>query len=117
VKGEVIFYADTITNSMRRAMDETNRRRVLQREYNDLHGIEPETIYKSIDEIMRTTMVADVRTVEEEMPILNTIAKMDRGALLDELRQAMHEAAANLEFEKAARLRDEISRLEAQPAE
>ena len=54
---------------------------------------------------------------EEEMPILNTIAKMDRGALLDELRQAMHEAAANLEFEKAARLRDEISRLEAQPAE
>jgi len=117
VKGEVIFYADTITNSMRRAMDETNRRRVLQREYNDLHGIEPETIYKSIDEIMRTTMVADVRTVKEEMPILNTIAKMDRGALLDELRQAMHEAAANLEFEKAARLRDEISRLEAQPAE
>jgi len=117
VKGEVIFYADTITNSMRRAMDETKRRRVLQREYNDLHGIEPETIYKSIDEIMRTTMVADVRTVKEEMPILNTIAKMDRGALLDELRQAMHEAAANLEFEKAARLRDEISRLEAQPAE
>jgi excinuclease ABC subunit B len=117
VEGEVIFYADTITNSMRRAMDETNRRRVLQKEYNDLHGIEPETIYKSIDEIMKTTMVADARRVEEEMPILNTIAKMDRGALLDELRQAMHEAAANLEFEKAARLRDEISRLEAQPTE
>ena len=64
---------------------------------------------------MLTTSVADARTVEEEMPILNTLAKMDRGALLEELRSAMHEAAANLEFEKAAKLRDEIGRLEAQP--
>jgi excinuclease ABC subunit B len=117
VNGEVIFYADRVTDSMRRAIEETNRRRIVQREYNTLHGIEPATIYKSIDEIMKATMVADARTVEEEMPILNTLAKMDRGALLDELRQAMHDAAANLEFEKAARLRDEIARLEVQPTE
>ncbi|MEE2709112.1 MAG: excinuclease ABC subunit UvrB [Gemmatimonadota bacterium] len=115
VNGEVIFYANTITDSMRRAIDETNRRRTIQEQYNKEHGIVPETVYKSIEEIIRTTSVADARSVKEEMPILNTIAKMDRGALIDELRHAMHEAAANLEFEKAAKLRDEIAKLESQP--
>ncbi|MBM3262514.1 MAG: UvrB/UvrC motif-containing protein, partial [candidate division Zixibacteria bacterium] len=115
VNGEVIFYADTITDSMRKAIDETERRRTLQHAYNEENGIVPETIYKSIEEIMRTTLVADVRTVEEEMPILNTIARMDRTTLVEELRNAMYEAAAHLEFEKAAKLRDEIARLESQP--
>ena len=115
VNGEVIFYANTITDSMRRAMDETDRRRILQTAYNEEHGIVPETIYKSIDEIMRITVVADARAVQEEMPILNTLAKMDRSALVEELRRAMYDAAANLEFEKAAKLRDEIGRLESQP--
>jgi len=115
VNGEVIFYANTITDSMRRAIDETNRRRTIQEQYNKEHGIVPETVYKSIEEIIRATSVADARSVKEEMPILNTIAKMDRGALIDELRHAMHEAAANLEFEKAAKLRDEIAKLESQP--
>ena len=116
VNGEVIFYANTITDSMRRAMDETDRRRITQTAYNEEHGIVPETIYKSIDEIMRITVVADARAVQEELPILNLLAKMDRGTLVEELRSAMYEAAANLEFEKAAKLRDEISRLEAQPS-
>jgi len=115
VNGEVIFYANTITDSMKRAIDETNRRRTIQEQYNKEHGIVPETVYKSVEEIMRITSVADARSVKEEMPILNTIAKMDRGALIDELRHAMHEAAANLEFEKAAKLRDEIAKLESQP--
>ena len=115
VNGEVIFYANTITDSMKRAIDETNRRRTIQEQYNKEHGIVPETVYKSVEEIMRITSVADARSVNEEMPILNTIAKMDRGALIDELRHAMHEAAANLEFEKAAKLRDEIAKLESQP--
>lgn len=115
VNGEVIFYANTITDSMKRAIDETNRRRTIQEQYNKEHGIVPETVYKSVEEIMRITSVADARSVKEEMPILNTIAKMDRGALIDELRHAMHEAAANLEFEKAAKLRDEIGKLESQP--
>ena len=115
VRGEVIFYADNITDSMRRAMDETNRRRTLQQEYNELNGIEPETVYKSIEEIIKTTAVADVKSVDNDMPILNTIAKMDQSTVLEELKHAMYEAAANLEFEKAARLRDEINRLESQP--
>ncbi|MYI98850.1 MAG: excinuclease ABC subunit B, partial [Gemmatimonadetes bacterium] len=115
VRGEVIFYADNITDSMRRAMEETNRRRVLQQEFNELNGIEPETVYKSIEEIIQTTAVADVKAVDDDMPILNTIAKMDQSTVLEELKHAMYEAAANLEFEKAARLRDEINRLESQP--
>ncbi len=115
VRGEVIFYADNITHSMRRAMDETNRRRNLQQEFNELHGIEPETVYKSIEEIIKTTAVADVKAAEDEIPILDTIAKMDQHTVVEELKQAMYEAAANLEFEKAARLRDEINRLESQP--
>ena len=115
VRGEVIFYADNITDSMRRAMDETNRRRTLQQEYNELNGIEPETVYKSIEEIIKTTAVADVKSVDDDMPILNTIAKMDQSTVVEELKHAMYEAAANLEFEKAARLRDEINRLESQP--
>ena len=115
VRGEVIFYADNITDSMRRAMDETNRRRTLQHEFNELHGIEPETVYKSIEEIIKTTAVADVKSVDDDMPILSTIAKMDQSTVLEELKHAMYEAAANLEFEKAARLRDEINRLESQP--
>ncbi len=115
VRGEVIFYADNITNSMRRALDETTRRRTLQQEYNELHGIEPETVYKSVEEIIKTTAVADVKSVDDDMPILNTIAKMDQSTVLEELKRAMYEAAANLEFEKAAKLRDEINRLESQP--
>lgn len=115
VRGEVIFYADNITDSMRRAMDETNRRRTLQQEYNELHGIEPETVYKSIEEIIKTTAVADVKSVDDDMPVLSTIAKMDQSTVLEELKHAMYEAAANLEFEKAAKLRDEINRLQSQP--
>ena len=115
VRGEVIFYADNVTDSMRRAMEETNRRRTLQQEFNELNGIEPETVYKSIEEIIKTTAVADVKAVDDDMPILSTIAKMDQSTVVEELKHAMYEAAANLEFEKAARLRDEINRLESQP--
>ena len=96
-------------------MEETNRRRKLQQEYNELHDIEPETVYKSIEEIIKTTAVADVKSVEDDMPILNTIAKMDPSTVVEDLKHAMYEAAANLEFEKAAKLRDEINRLESQP--
>ena len=93
VRGEVIFYADNITNSMQRAMEETDRRRTLQKEYNELHGIEPETVYKSIEEIIKTTAVADVKSVDDDMPILNTIAKMDQSTVVEELKHAMYEAA------------------------
>ena len=115
VRGKVIFYADSITESMRKAMVETNRRRKLQQEYNEVHGIQPETIYKTMEEIIKTTAVADAKSGNDEMPILNTIAKMDQSTVVEELKQAMYEAASNLEFEKAAALRDQINQLESQP--
>ena len=96
-------------------MVETNRRRKLQQEYNEVHGIQPETIYKTMEEIIKTTAVADAKSGNDEMPILNTIAKMDQSTVVEELKQAMYEAASNLEFEKAAALRDQINQLESQP--
>jgi excinuclease ABC subunit B len=120
VNGKVIMYADKMTNSMSKTINETNRRRVLQLEYNKEHNIEPKTIYKSMEEILSSTSIADVRKKEDKQdfsfskvaePVLkymNTDQKMD---LIEQLTQQMHEAAKDLEFEKAASLRDEINRL------
>ncbi|RKY69390.1 MAG: excinuclease ABC subunit B [Candidatus Latescibacterota bacterium] len=112
VKGEVIMYADHITESMKKAIDETNRRRRIQEDYNRKHGITPTTIYKSVEEIMKATAVAD----EQVTPVVkesNTdyISKMDREEEIAWLEEKMREAAANLEFEKAAQLRDQIAQL------
>ena len=114
VKGKVIFYADSITGSMQRTMEETQRRRDKQVKYNNTHGITPRTIYKSADEIKRTTAVADVRgkyktkKKAREFDYLDDLTGME---LISELEKAMTAAAANLEFEKAAQLRDQIQRL------
>ncbi len=112
VKGEVIMYADHITESMKKAIDETNRRRRIQEDYNRKNGITPTTIYKSVEEIMKATAVAD----EQVTPVVkesNTdyISKMDREEEIAWLEEKMREAAANLEFEKAAQLRDQIAQL------
>jgi len=110
--GEVIMYADEITESMRKAIEETNRRRRLQEEYNKKHGITPESIYKSREEILKTTAFADSRTAsperEEKLDFLERLSLEDK---IRELQRAMKKAASNLEFEKAAFLRDELSRL------
>jgi excinuclease ABC subunit B len=112
--GTVILYADDITNSMRRAIEETDRRRHLQIEYNKKHNIEPKTIYKSREEILRTTSFADSRTslpqktAEEE---IDAVAKLEYEEKIAQLTRMMRKAAKELEFEKAAKLRDEISRL------
>jgi excinuclease ABC subunit B len=116
VGGEVIMYADRITDSMRKALSETGRRRQIQAEYNRKHHITPTSIYKTIDEIMKSTRVADSRGVaaaarEEAVPYL---AQMDREERIEALERAMHEAAARMEFEKAAQYRDELQRLRAQ---
>ncbi len=112
VGGEVIMYADQMTDSMHRAIRETERRRGIQARYNREHNITPRSIYKTIDEIMKTTQVADSRagTVVKESasPYLD---EMDREERLEALERAMHEAAARLEFEKAAQYRDELERL------
>lgn len=110
--GEVIMYADNITDSMKKAIEETNRRRKIQQEYNEKHGITPRTIYKSKEEILRTTTFADSRTAstlkEERMNYLKEMGVEDQ---LSHLQKAMREAAKNLEFEKAAFYRDEIEKL------
>jgi len=115
VAGLVIFYADKITNSMQRAMDETNRRRELQVAYNQVHGIVPKTIYRSREEIIQSTSVLEsVRGAEKEgvaEPDITYEASEDAEELVEELEKQMKKAAEGLEFEKAAHLRDEITRL------
>jgi excinuclease ABC subunit B len=110
--GEVIMYADEITGSMRKAIDETDRRRSLQEEYNQKHGITPESIYKTREEILKTTAFADSRTTgppkEEKLDFLEKLTLEDQ---IRELSKAMKKSASNLEFEKAAFFRDELSRL------
>ena len=121
VNGIVIMYADVITQSMQKTISETNRRRKLQKAYNESHGITPETIYKSVEEIMNSTSIADVkkRDGKEDYgfskvaePILKYMDKEEKQDLIEQLRNHMHEAAKDLEFEKAASLRDEIMKLE-----
>jgi len=116
VEGLVILYGDKTTEAMDYLVRETKRRRSLQHNYNKKHGIKPTTIYKSMDEIMVSTSVADSAHNEE---ILNTpafrkdqMSNLDREMILVELRKAMLEHAENMEFEQAARIRDEIEEFE-----
>ena len=116
-EGKVIFYADKITDSMKKVIDETARRREIQNAYNEEHGIEPESIYKSVDEVFGATMVADSRAPDQESGRVSDAAEkysrdLDGMNLLEVLRQEMTAAAENLEFEKASHLRDEIKKLE-----
>jgi excinuclease ABC subunit B len=120
VNGKVIMYADKITESMRKTITETNRRRKLQQEYNEKNGIIPATIYKSMEDIMSSTSIADIRKKEEKEsygfskvaePILKYMDKEQKEDLVEQLTIEMHNAAKDLEFEKAANLRDEIHKL------
>jgi excinuclease ABC subunit B len=113
--GTVIYYADNMTKSINRAIEETGRRRQKQVEYNEAHGITPETIRKTREEIMRATQFADSKTVDDqviEKP--SHFDDMTREDQLVFLTRAMKKSADNLEFEAAARLRDEIVALRAQ---
>jgi len=110
--GEVIMYADNVTDSMKKAIEETERRRKIQEEFNKKHGITPRTIYKSREEILKTTTFADSRstnTLKEEK--LTYPEKMGIEDQMSYLQKAMRDAAKNLEFEKAALYRDEILKL------
>ncbi len=112
IGGKVIFYADRITDSMKKTIEETNRRRKKQTIYNKEHGITAKTIYKTTEEILAATSVADVR---QKMPRVAEpeidYGPLDREALIEQLTKEMHAAAANLEFERAAAIRDEIKRI------
>jgi excinuclease ABC subunit B len=120
VHGKVVMYADVITKSMQKTISETNRRRKLQKKYNDEHNITPATVYKSMKEILASTSIADMRRKEEKEdfgfskvaePILKYMDNDQKKDLIGQLREQMHNAAKDLEFEKAASLRDEIKKL------
>lgn len=111
-EGRVILYADKITGSMQRAMDETDRRRAKQIAYNEEHGITPQTVKKNVDDILAGLYQGDVDMNRVTATIDKPMAGLNLQAVLDGLKTDMRVAAENLEFEEAARLRDEIKRLE-----
>lgn len=110
--GKVILYADVITNSIKKVICETNRRRKLQDEYNKKFGIIPETIYKTQEEILSSTSIADINEIkmvsEKKFKYLNNSEKED---LISSLKQEMINASKKMNFERAAELRDEIELL------
>ena len=112
-EGRVIMYADRITGSMERAMGETDRRRAKQVAYNEEHGITPSTIKKNVEDILAGLYKGDVDMNRVTAKIEKPLHGANLKAHLDGLRADMRKAAENLEFEEAARLRDEVKRLEA----
>jgi excinuclease ABC subunit B len=111
VNGQVIMYADTMTDSMKRAIDETNRRRKIQMDYNQAHGIEPRGIVKEVRDLTdRVRVVAEARA-DYKVGGLGAVPKSEGQRLIAELEKQMKEAAKNWEFEKAALLRDQILEL------
>jgi excinuclease ABC subunit B len=111
VNGQVIMYADTITDSMRRAIDETNRRRKIQAEYNAQHNIIPQGIVKAVRDLTDRVRVAAEGKAEYHAGAPFQIDKLDAAKLITELEKQMQDAAKNWEFEKAALLRDQIFEL------
>lgn len=103
--GKVIMYADIITGSMKRAIDETNRRRKVQSEYNEKHGITPKTIIKEVHDVI------DLGKRAEQSKAGKKLTAKERDKLIEQLTQEMREASRKLEFEKAAFLRDRIKEL------
>ena len=118
LNGRGVLYADRITGSMQRALDEMDRRRAIQRAHNERHGITPMSIVKSMEQVRLSTHVADARTERPE-PRRAVAERIDlhdpakRAAAITALERQMREAAANLEFELAATLRDQVNELRA----
>ena len=110
--GHVIMYADRITDSMKRAIDETARRREIQQVYNKAHGITPKTIVKPIKPLIETTLVAESGGKYEVKPGKKKLTKKDRENLIKTLTREMQQASRALEFERAAELRDMILELD-----
>jgi excinuclease ABC subunit B len=129
VDGQVVMYADTVTDSMRHAISETNRRRKRQLEYNEEHGIDPQTIRKKVTDILEMVRLRDTddtgsgtgsgggrgrgrsRRSSAIFADLKGVPPDELGRLIQSLQEEMHEAAKGLRFEEAARLRDEVNEL------
>ena len=108
--GRVIMYADTITDSMRKAIDETERRRRIQQEYNEAHNITPTTIKKAVRDLIAISKTASEsgRDLEKDIESMN---RRELEKLIKELTKKMHKAAADLNFEEAAQIRDRITEI------
>ncbi len=115
-RGTAIMYADLTTGSMQRCIDETNRRREIQEHYNRQHGITPRSIRKSVEEVRRTTAVADSR-LDPGIRVVDALAglpDLEPEDLLQRLTTEMERAAENLDFELASQLRDHIFQIRAE---
>lgn len=112
-EGRVIMYADKITDSMNKAISETERRRSIQQAYNEKHGITPKTIQKRVREVIEATKVAEQRADYLPDVELKKMSKKDRASMIERLEAEMKDAAKNLQFERAAELRDAILELKA----
>mgnify|MGYP000837361464 FL=1 len=112
-EGHVIMYADTITDSMREALDETNRRREIQMEYNEEHGITPQTIKKAVRDLISISKVIAKEEVRFEKDP-ESMTKKELEKLIGEIQKKMQKAAADLNFEAAAELRDKMLELKKQ---
>jgi excinuclease ABC subunit B len=122
--GKVVMYADKMTDSMKRAIDETNRRREKQMKYNEEHGIDPKTVYKSKAEIIKQTSVLDIRAKAEDYyvepeanslvadPVVQYMDKAQLEKAIEDTKKKMHRAAKQTDFMEAARLRDEMFALQ-----
>ena len=106
-EGHVIMYADVITDSMREAIDETNRRREIQDAYNKAHGIVPKTIKKDVRDLISVTRVIDSKDTRMEKD-MESMSKKELKEVIERLSKKMNQAAAELNFELAAQLRDEL---------
>lgn len=110
VNGKVILYADRITDSMRRAIAETNRRRDIQEQYNTMYGITPQTVQKRVKDLIETTKVAEL-PAEYKTDRIGNLNKKEMLELVGKLEKEMRESSKKLEFERAAELRDMIVEL------
>ncbi|MGB9852024.1 MAG: excinuclease ABC subunit UvrB [Candidatus Kapaibacteriota bacterium] len=129
IDGLVILYADKITNSIKNFVEETNRRRKIQLEFNKQHNINPQTVYKTLEEILNSTSIADIQQARQYKksekhlskqtsfvePIVQFLNEKQKEELIEQLFKEMKEAARNLDFERAAEIRDEIARLKGDP--
>ena len=106
VNGTVIMYADTVTDSMRRAISETNRRRSIQQKYNEQHGIVPHTVEKEIRDVIEIASGKEIREAKSKR-----MSKSQRESLIEKLTKEMKKAASELDFERAAYLRDSIAQI------
>ena len=116
LEGLVLLYGDKITAAMENLVETSNQRRKIQKEFNKKNGIVPKTIYKSVDEIMTSTAIADSMHDKEDVYVpgydRDQLPETEKQMILVELRKAMLDAAEKLEFEKAAKIRDEIDEFE-----